>query len=74
MSHENAKQSFFKKRVAKVKNLTIFGLYTSCYLSVFILAYVAKPGDFTEIAYFQWYSKTKKQTKKKDDLCVVTSN
>lgn len=61
---KNAKQSLFKKNwVAKVKKLTIFGLYTSCYLSVFILAYVAKPGDFTEIAYFQ-------QTKKKKMICV----
>lgn len=39
-----------------------------------ILAYVAKPGNFTEIAYFKWYSKTNRTKKrgKKDDQCAVT--
>jgi len=48
-----------------------FGLYTYNF-SVFILANMAKPGDFTEKAYFQWNSKTKKKKKKKkDDRCAV---
>lgn len=75
MSHGNAKQSLFEEKKNKKKNWVarekesdyFFGLYTLCYLSVFILAYAAQPGDFTEIAYFQWYSKTKR---KKKTICV----
>lgn len=48
------------------ENEIIFGLYTY-YLSVFIHANMAKPGDFTEKAYGILKNKEKK------DQCVVSN-
>lgn len=51
-------------------NLTVFGLYALCYLSVFFLARAAKSGDFTKMTYFQWFTKTKKKKEKKKRIMI----
>lgn len=61
MSPEHAKQSLFRKMSCKSKESDYFWFVYFMFCNVVILAYMAKPGDFTEIAYFQWYLKRDKK-------------